>query len=47
LSETPGHTDPQATALSLDDWLVRIGRLHPRPIELGLDRVGAVWRRMG
>jgi dihydrofolate synthase/folylpolyglutamate synthase len=47
LSETPGHTDPQAPALSLDDWLVRIGRLHPRPIELGLDRVGAVWRRMG
>jgi dihydrofolate synthase/folylpolyglutamate synthase len=47
LNETPGHTDPQAPALSLDDWLVRIGRLHPRPIELGLDRVGAVWRRMG
>lgn len=47
MNETPGHTDPQAPALSLDDWLVRIGRLHPRPIELGLDRVGAVWRRMG
>ena len=47
LNETPGRTDPQAPALSLDDWLVRIGRLHPRPIELGLDRVGAVWRRMG
>ena len=46
-NETPGRTDPQAPALSLDDWLVRIGRLHPRPIELGLDRVGAVWRRMG
>jgi dihydrofolate synthase/folylpolyglutamate synthase len=47
VSDIPGRTDPQVPARSLDDWLVRIGRLHPRPIELGLDRVGAVWRRMG
>lgn len=43
----PGPTDPKPPALCLDDWLARIGRQHPRPIELGLDRVGAVWRRMG
>jgi dihydrofolate synthase/folylpolyglutamate synthase len=39
--------DPKLPAVCLDDWLARIARQHPRPIELGLDRVGAVWRRMG
>jgi len=47
LTDTPARKDSHPPALSLDDWLERIGRRHPRPIELGLDRVGAVWRRMG
>jgi dihydrofolate synthase/folylpolyglutamate synthase len=32
--------------LSLDDWLERIERLHPRGIELGLERVAAVAARL-
>jgi dihydrofolate synthase / folylpolyglutamate synthase len=32
---------------SLDDWLDYQQRIHPRDIELGLDRVRAVWQRMG
>jgi dihydrofolate synthase/folylpolyglutamate synthase len=32
---------------SLDQWLDWQGRLHPREIELGLERVRAVWQRMG
>jgi dihydrofolate synthase / folylpolyglutamate synthase len=46
-NDMPGRTDPSPPALSLQDWVERIGRGHPRPIELGLDRVGAVWRRIG
>ena len=30
----------------LDDWLAHCERLHPKTIELGLDRVRAVARRM-
>lgn len=33
-------------ARALADWLVRIERLHPREIELGLERVSDVARRM-
>jgi dihydrofolate synthase / folylpolyglutamate synthase len=32
---------------SLADWLDYQQRVHPRSIELGLDRVRAVWRRLG
>ena len=39
-----GHDDSDARALA--DWLVRIERLHPREIELGLERVSDVARRM-
>jgi dihydrofolate synthase / folylpolyglutamate synthase len=32
---------------TLDDWLAHCERLHPKTIELGLDRVRAVAGRMG
>lgn len=32
---------------TLDDWLSWQLRIHPREIELGLDRVGAVWKELG
>jgi dihydrofolate synthase / folylpolyglutamate synthase len=32
---------------SLPEWLAWQERLHPVGIDLGLERVGAVWRRMG
>ena len=32
---------------TLQDWLAHCERLHPKTIELGLDRVRAVWERMG
>ncbi len=32
---------------TLADWLDYQQRIHPRDIALGLDRVGAVWRRLG
>ena len=32
---------------TLDDWLAHCERLHPKTIELGLERVRAVWDRMG
>ena len=32
---------------TLEDWLDYQQRVHPRSIELGLDRVRAVWQRMG
>jgi dihydrofolate synthase/folylpolyglutamate synthase len=32
---------------SLDAWLERLLALHPTEIELGLERVGAVWRALG
>ena len=32
---------------SLDDWLGYQQKIHPRDIELGLDRVRAVWLHMG
>jgi dihydrofolate synthase/folylpolyglutamate synthase len=34
-------------AKTLADWLDYQQRVHPRAIELGLDRVRAVWHRMG
>ena len=32
---------------SLDEWLDYQQRIHPREIELGLDRIRVVWQRMG
>ncbi len=32
---------------TLDDWLAYIEGLHPKNIEMGLDRVRAVWQRTG
>lgn len=32
---------------TLDDWLEHIGSVHPRSIEMGLDRVAEVARRLG
>ncbi|HZW50645.1 MAG TPA: bifunctional folylpolyglutamate synthase/dihydrofolate synthase, partial [Rudaea sp.] len=35
------------SAQNLASWLDYQQRIHPRAIELGLDRVREVWRRMG
>ncbi len=32
---------------SLDEWLEYQQRIHPREIELGLDRIRVVWQRLG
>jgi dihydrofolate synthase / folylpolyglutamate synthase len=32
----------QATNLSLNDWLLRLESMHPKAIDMGLDRVAAV-----
>jgi dihydrofolate synthase/folylpolyglutamate synthase len=37
------HAAPQ----SLADWLQLLERRHPKTIDLGLDRCGEVWRRLG
>ena len=38
---------PATLPQTLDDWLAHCERLHAVGIDLGLDRVGAVWQRMG
>jgi dihydrofolate synthase / folylpolyglutamate synthase len=35
------------TPHTLEDWLAYIEGLHPKNIEMGLDRVRAVWQRLG
>jgi dihydrofolate synthase / folylpolyglutamate synthase len=40
-------TQSHTTDRSLDDWLAYIEGLHPKNIEMGLDRVRAVWLRTG
>jgi dihydrofolate synthase / folylpolyglutamate synthase len=40
-------TQSLTTDNSLDDWLAYIEGLHPKNIEMGLDRVRAVWLRTG
>ena len=35
------------TPCTLDDWLIYIEGLHPKNIDMGLDRVRAVWQRTG
>ena len=37
----------RAVMQTLDDWLAHCERLHPKHIELGLERVRAVAERMG
>jgi len=32
--------------MTLDDWLAHCERLHPKTIDMTLDRVAAVWRRL-
>ena len=38
---------PPADSAPLSAWLDYIEKLHPQAIELGLERVSRVWRRMG
>ncbi|NTV95504.1 MAG: bifunctional tetrahydrofolate synthase/dihydrofolate synthase, partial [Thiobacillus sp.] len=33
--------------VNLPEWLARLETRHPKAIELGLERVGRVWRRLG
>lgn len=33
--------------MNLEQWLARLEQAHPRGIELGLERVGAVWHALG
>src|SRR4051794_23300285 len=40
-------TNTAATTRSLSGWLDYQQRVHPRDIELGLDRVRRVWHAMG
>jgi dihydrofolate synthase / folylpolyglutamate synthase len=42
--DKPAENAPPAT---LDDWLVYIERVHPRTIEMGLERVAKVRRALG
>ena len=37
----------QATNLSLNDWLLRLESMHPKAIDMGLDRVAAVAQILG
>ncbi len=34
-------------ASTLNDWLTRLESLHPKAIDMGLERVAAVWQRIG
>ncbi len=43
----PATTSDLRTELTLEDWLARIERLHPRSIDLSLDRVRTVADRLG
>lgn len=36
-----------ATNLSLSDWLLRLEGMHPKAIDMGLDRVAAVAKLLG
>ena len=40
------HVAPVAS-MNLDQWLARLEQAHPRGIDLGLERVGVVWRALG
>lgn len=41
-----GHDAPPAAGSALETWLARIEARHPTEIEMGLERVGAVYARM-
>ena len=34
-------------ALSLNDWLARLEAMHPKAIDMGLERVSAVAQKLG
>ena len=36
-----------ATTMSLNDWLLRLESMHPKAIDMGLDRVAAVAQILG
>jgi dihydrofolate synthase/folylpolyglutamate synthase len=40
-------SEPARTPRTLDEWLVYQEQVNVHGIELGLDRVGSVWKRMG
>ncbi|MEP7043619.1 MAG: bifunctional tetrahydrofolate synthase/dihydrofolate synthase [Dokdonella sp.] len=41
------QSDPATVPVTLVDWLDYQQRVHPHAIELGLERVHAVWQRLG
>jgi len=43
----PSMTSAETATLTLPDWLRRLEQLHPLTIELGLERVNAVYQRLG
>ncbi len=45
--ETPLLSDPPDAGSELEDWLDWLSHQHPKKIELGLERVGEVWERLG
>jgi dihydrofolate synthase/folylpolyglutamate synthase len=50
LASIPVSSEPNrapAPDAPLSTWLAHVERLHPSTIEMGLDRVAAVWRRLG
>ena len=43
----PRVKDNRRLMKTLDDWLAHCEQLHPKTIDMGLDRVRAVAERMG
>ena len=43
----PSMNNQQSTPQTLSDWLDHCERLHPKRIDMGLERVRAVAARMG
>jgi len=41
------QSDPATGPVTLEDWLEYQQRVHPRAIELGVERVREVWQRLG
>ena len=46
MNEPGGQSHPAPRFTTLEDWLAWQETLHPHKIELGLERVRAVWRRL-
>lgn len=47
MPEVPAATDNPAMARTLEQWLEYQQQVHPRSIDMGLERVGEVARRLG